>query len=84
MLLKFAHLQTSQISLLPFKTLKLHAFASNIHSSKIKRQRNTYNNQMRPRTPLMLKNSKAPTLQDPLRNLKTIKSLGTFFTCLGP
>ena len=70
--------KTSQISL-SIKKYKSYAIASIIHSSKSKRQINTYNNQMRPRTPPMLQSFEVPIPQDPLCNLKAIRSLGTSF-----
>ena len=58
-------------------------FASNKHSSKCKIQKNTYNKQMHLQIPPMLWSPKAPTPQNPLRDLKIIKSRH-FTTMHGP
>lgn len=70
--LKSKQLQTSQINF-KHSSKMLYTKKKNIQA-KPKNQSNTYNNQMRLRTPPMFQSSITPTLQDPLCNLKAIKS----------
>ena len=74
--LKSKHIQTFPLNLSKRKKLKSHIFTQNIYSSrkqnKKKKTKNAYNNLMRPWTPPTFWSSKAPTPQDPLRNLKAM------------